>query len=123
MEHRAQVRASLATNSEWIQRYFAKILPWMSGQQNSVISVIPGIPLSSSSEKGIYQLQSFNFNSKGKSIKNCSLIKSNADGFLVGAFQTMHGNLNTTTLLWKHPSLTAASSLVSKQLKGMNKHL
>lgn len=119
LEHRAQVRASLATNSEWIQRYFAKILPWMSGQQNSVISVIPGIAISNSSEKGVYQLQSLNFNlnSKEKLLQNFS--KSNTDGFLVGAFQTLHGNLNTSVLLWKHPSLTAASRLVSNQLKSI----
>ncbi len=122
MEHRAQVRASLGVNNEWIQRYFAKILPWMSGQQNSIVSVIPDIPLSNSFDKGVYQLQTLNLtgNPKKQLVENrlvkSGLIKGNAGDLLVGAFQTLHGNLNTAVLLWKHPTLTAATNLVSQQL-------
>ena len=117
LEHRAQVRAQLAVNSEWIQRYFAKILPWMSGQQNSIVSVIPDIPFSNSLDKGVYQLQTLSLTGNPKK-QLVELAKSNekSGDLLIGAFQTLHGNLNTAILLWKHPTLTAATNLVSKQL-------
>lgn len=116
LEHRAQVRASLAGNSEWIKRYFGKILPWMSGQQNSVVSVIPGITLSNSVEKGVYQLQTFPI-TPNQLEKIPTLIEQNSGNLLIGAFQTLHGNLNTSVLLWKHPTLSAATNLVFQQMK------
>lgn len=117
------MRASLATNNEWIQRYFAKILPWMSGQQNSVLSVLPGVLTSNSSEKGVYQLQSINFSNDQRQLllkepQSFSIFKSNVNGFLIGAFETLHGSLNNTVLLWKHSSLTTATKLIADQLKG-----
>lgn len=117
MEHRAQVRANLAGNTEWIQRYFAKILPWMSGQQNSVISVIPGIPLSNSIEKGVYQLQTFATSPDFSPHAPSPIFKGNKSDHLIGAFKTLHGNLNSAILLWKHSSLTAATNFVSEQMR------
>lgn len=113
------MRASLAGNTEWIQRYFAKILPWMSGQQNAVISVIPGIPLNNSKEKGIYQLQTLNFSSNAQKTltENSTILNCNNGDILVGAFQTVHGNLNSRILLWKHQTLSAASQLIMGQMK------
>ena len=32
--HRTEVRKSLASNQDWIDQYFGKILPMMSGQTN-----------------------------------------------------------------------------------------
>jgi len=121
LEHRAQVRAGLAVNTDWIQRYFAKILPWMTGQQNSVISVVPGITFSNSEGKGFYQLQTVNYQlnkNAQKELKKSPILKSKQGDLLVGAFTTCHGNLNTAVLLWKHPTLTAATQLVNEQLKG-----
>ncbi|XP_032788859.2 protein NipSnap homolog 3B [Daphnia magna] len=117
LEHRAQVRANLAGNAEWIQRYFAKILPWMSGQQNSVISVIPGIPLSNSIEKGVYQLQTFATSPDFSPHAPSPIFKGNKSDHLIGAFKTLHGNLNSAILLWKHSSLTAATNFVSEQMR------
>lgn len=117
LEHRAQVRANLAGNTEWIQRYFAKILPWMSGQQNSVISVIPGIPLSNSIEKGVYQLQTFATSPDFSPHAPSPIFKGNKSDHLIGAFKTLHGNLNSAILLWKHSSLTAATNFVSEQMR------
>ena len=33
-KHRAEVRASLANNQEWIDQYFGKILPMLTSQTN-----------------------------------------------------------------------------------------
>ncbi len=33
-KHRAEVRKTLAGNQDWINQYFGKILPMMSGQTN-----------------------------------------------------------------------------------------
>lgn len=126
LEHRAQVRAGLAVNTDWIQRYFAKILPWMTGQQNSVISVVPGITFSNSEGKGFYQLQTINYQlnkNVQKELKKSPMLKSKQGDLLVGAFTTCHGNLNTAVLLWKHSTLTAATQLVNEQLKGKIKNI
>ena len=88
----------------------------MSSQQNSVVSVIPGITLNNSVEKGVYQLQTLTIN-PNQLEKSATLIEQNSSNLLVGAFQTLHGNLNTSILLWKHPTLAAASNLVSQQMK------
>jgi len=123
LEHRAQVRAGLAVNTEWISRYFAKILPWMTGQQNSVISVVPGITFNNSEENGFYQLQTINYTlnkNAQKELKKSPILKSKQGDLLVGAFTTCHGNLNTAVLLWKHPTLTAATQLVNDQLNGIS---
>ena len=123
LEHRAQVRAGLAVNTEWISRYFAKILPWMTGQKNSVISVVPGITFNNSEEKGFYQLQTINYKlnkNAQKELKKSPILKSKQGDLLVGAFTTCHGNLNTAVLLWKHPTLTAATQLVNDQLNGIS---
>ena len=32
--HRTEIRKSLASNQDWIDQYFGKILPMMSGQTN-----------------------------------------------------------------------------------------
>ena len=126
MEHRAQVRLGLAGNAEWIQRYFSKILPMMSGQQNSVLSTVPGLTFGTSEAKGIYQLQTIKIqlgNDAEKAVQNFVQNGGNKgrDGLLVGAFTTLHGNLNEAVLLWKHSTLSSASKFVSQQLKGMPK--
>jgi hypothetical protein len=67
-------------------------------------------------EKGVYQLQTLTIN-PNQLEKSATLIEQNSSNLLVGAFQTLHGNLNTSVLLWKHPTLAAASNLVSQQMK------
>ena len=62
----------------------------MSGQQNSILSVVPGITFQTSEQKGIYQLQTINFqvnkNYARKELQQSSLIKSNQSDLLVSAF-------------------------------------
>ena len=122
LEHRAQVRAKLAGDTEWIHRYFSKILPWMSFQHNIVSQVIPGISLADTPlEKGFYQLQTFNLNGEPDSLacfKESSVVKSTNTSLLLGAFETLQGNLNEVNLLWQHPTLTAASNHVKEQNHG-----
>jgi len=113
LEHRAQVRTNLAGDKEWIERYFSKILPMMSSQENSVLSVIPDVSFSHSHDKGVYQLQTFqchnshNFPSK--------LMEGGTDDFLVTAFRTVFGEIDQTVLLWKHSSLSAALNFSTQQ--------
>lgn len=92
----------------------------MSGQQNSVLSTVPGITFGTSEGKGVYQLQTVNFQLGKDAEKETQALLQNIksqDGLLVGAFTTLHGNLNTAVLLWKHSTLSSASSFVSQQLK------
>lgn len=112
LEHRAEVRATLAGNQEWIQRYFAKILPMMSSQQNSILSVIPDVTFTNSQDKGVYQLQTFNCSGNLPSELTQG---SSGDDFLVSAFNTLHGDVNQKVLLWKHSSLTAALHFSTQQ--------
>lgn len=119
LEHRAQVRLSLAGNTEWFQRYFGKILPWMIGQQNSVVALISGIEIKDAMESGIYQLQIGNTNSYAvDALKTSRLTEGYPNSLLIGAFQTVHGQLNQIALLWQHKTLTAASEMVQQQLQG-----
>ncbi len=124
LEHRAQVRARLATDTAWNQRYFSKILPWMSSQQNCVSHVIPGIDLAfPSAEKGFYQLQTFILKGEPDSMacfKESAFMNSDSTALLIGAFKTLMGNLNEINLLWQYPSLTAASHHVKEQTKGFS---
>lgn len=91
----------------------------MTGQQNSVVSVIPGIETQDVTEKGIYQLQIGNANSLAvDALKTSSLVNTYPGTTLVGAFQTIHGQLNQFALLWHHKTLTAASETVNLQLRG-----
>lgn len=90
----------------------------MSEQQNSVIIPVSGIQTDISIEKGVYQLQSLQLNASLHSdgfVKNSSLANCGPEDNLVGAFRTLHGNLNTVVLLWKHSTLTAATNFVAKQ--------
>ena len=102
------MRLNLAGNDDWIRRYFSKILPMLSSQHNSVLSVIPNIALANSKDKGVYQLLSV------PKIQIQS-IESNGDHLLIGAFKTVYGDLNRTVLLWKHPTLTSALNFSTKQ--------
>ena len=40
-EHRAGVRAKLASDDDWISQYFGKILPWLLKQDNMTLSPLP----------------------------------------------------------------------------------
>ena len=91
----------------------------MTDQQNSVVSVIPGIEIEDATGSGIYQLQIGNTNSfAADTLSSSKLVKSYPNSLLVGAFQTLHGQLNQINLLWQHKTLTAASEMVHQQLKG-----
>ena len=40
-EHRAGVRAKLASDDDWISQYFGKILPWFQKQDNMTLKSLP----------------------------------------------------------------------------------
>ena len=40
-EHRAGVRAKLASDDNWISQYFGKILPWFQKQDNMTLKTLP----------------------------------------------------------------------------------
>ena len=113
LEHRAQVRANLAGDKEWIERYFSKILPMMSSQENSVLSVIPDVTFSHSHDEGVYQLQTLQCHNSR--VLPLTLMESGAKDFLVTAFKTIIGERDQIILLWKHSSLSAAINFSTQQ--------
>jgi len=113
LEHRAQVRANLAGDKEWIERYFSKILPMMSSQENSVLSVIPDVTFSHSHDEGVYQLQTLQCHNSR--VLPLTLMESGANDFLVTAFKTIIGERDQIILLWKHSSLSAAINFSTQQ--------
>lgn len=112
LEHRAQVRINLAGNKEWIDRYFSKILPMMSSQENSVLSVIPDVTFSNCHDNGVYQLQTFQCQN---SYLPSTLMEGSTNDFLVTAFKTVVGEMDQVVLLWKHTSLSAAFNFSTQQ--------
>lgn len=86
-------------------------------QENSLLAVIPGIPLSQSTDTGFYQLQTLNFreNNGLSLLRSASIIQSIEKDALIGAFYSLHGNLNQLVLLWKHAMMTDASNLIKRQ--------
>ena len=75
--HRTEVRKSLASNQDWIDQYFGKILPMMSGQTNvGLISMNrPGKPdLIHPEGQGIYV----------QMVKKCSLCQVGCKNLICG---------------------------------------
>ena len=42
-DHRAGVRAKLASDADWISQYFGKILPWFQKQDNMTLTTLPNM--------------------------------------------------------------------------------
>ena len=61
-EHRAGVRAKLASDDDWISQYFGKILPWFQSQANMTLSTLPNF------DKVVYP------ENKGLSIYNSNIL-------------------------------------------------
>ena len=54
LEHRAQVRQTLASDSSWIANYFSKILPMMTRQENALLQPKGDLQLTQPEMKGKY---------------------------------------------------------------------
>jgi len=116
--HRTEVRKSLASNQDWIDQYFGKILPMMSGQTNvGLISMNrPGKPdLIHPEGQGVYELWSMPSNNlvyRGtKKIISTMEDVENKSSTLCGSFKTMFGNIGTTYHLWRHENFDEAQAL------------
>ena len=57
-DHRAGVRAKLASDADWISQYFGKILPWFQKQDNMTLTALPNMKTVVYPEnKGAYYLK------------------------------------------------------------------
>lgn len=54
LEHRAQVRQTLASDSSWIANYFSKILPMITRQENALLQPKGDLQLTQPEMKGKY---------------------------------------------------------------------
>ncbi|XP_064610784.1 protein NipSnap homolog 3B-like [Liolophura sinensis] len=109
--HRASVRQSLASDPEWTESYFSKILPHMNTQENSVLRLLPWSPLESDLPAGgLYELQTFRYkepNSSewGNDLENYATARGRTIK-LVAAFKTtIAGHKNSSIQLWHYPDL------------------
>jgi len=118
-EHRAGVRAKLASDNDWISQYFGKILPWFQSQANMTLSTLPNFDKVVYPEnKGMYELwlivehaeNEANFKEKLSNVlKDVNGKQSSSK--LCGAFQSEFGNSNSTVVLWQHESFDNTKSL------------
>lgn len=94
LDHRAQVRQTLANDSSWIANYFSKILPMMTRQENALLQPKGDLLLTQPEMKGVYELESF----RGQSVDR-------PNDKLMGSFTGLVGPLSTEYNLWYHQTV------------------
>lgn len=105
--HRAEVRASLAGDPEWLGRYVSKVIDSWQQQDNVLLTLLPGTSINAPQGAGVYQIQSLNLRGAPavwsaalvEYVKNSAVTSGST---LVGAWKTALGPGNTAVLIWQH---------------------
>ncbi|CAL4096315.1 unnamed protein product [Meganyctiphanes norvegica] len=107
LSHRADVRARLAGDPEWLGRYVSKVIDSWQQQDNVLLTLLPGTSLNTPQGTGVYQIVSLNLcgapavwsSALVEFVKNSSMTSGST---LVGTWKTALGPGNMAVLLWQH---------------------
>ncbi|KAE8632778.1 hypothetical protein XENTR_v10001671 [Xenopus tropicalis] len=103
---RAAVRAKLAQDRDWLDKYLLKMLPMLDKQDNEVTYLVPWCKVQKPETEGVYELVSFQFKPGGPAVWGHAFraaISTHVNtGYtkLIGVFNTEYGLLNQVHVLW-----------------------
>lgn len=108
LSHRAEVRAALGKDPEWISQYVSKLLPCLESQVNQVCIATPGVSAHGilapeELKNGVYQMVSYGSSGELdseylKSVEACG-------GSLLASLDTVIGARNERNLLFRYDSV------------------
>jgi len=112
LAHRAAVRAKMAEDPEWAAQYVAPILnPAIVAQENLLMRPIDGTTVTKPTTKGVSELQRYTLSGPERrwrpALQTFAARAAAAAGpgsSLIGCFHSLVGPLNTSVLLWHHPT-------------------
>ncbi|KAL4641564.1 hypothetical protein GN956_G10327 [Arapaima gigas] len=108
--HRAQVRAALAKDPQWMEEYILKAMPMLVSQDNEVTYLVPWCKIEKPPKTGVYELATFQMKPGGPAVWGMAFqgaVNTHARGgysHLVGVFHSEFGLLNQVHVLWWHES-------------------
>ncbi|XP_077201503.1 protein NipSnap homolog 3A-like [Paroedura picta] len=113
---RAAVRAALAKDQEWQEKYMSQMLPLLTKQKNEIAYLVPWCELGSPPKDGVYELVTFQMKPGGPAVWGQSFkaaisthLKSGYTK-LIGVFHTEYGHLNRVHVLWWNESADSRAS-------------
>ncbi|KAK3852542.1 hypothetical protein Pcinc_040877 [Petrolisthes cinctipes] len=135
LKHRAGVRARLAGDTEWLGQYVSKAVTMWQGQDNALLTLLPGTELNLPTGTGVYELQIFHMHG-APGVWSRALVEyvracggaCEGSSVSVGAWGSVLGPLNMVALLWQHQdqdgylALSEASNTV-KEGKALVPHI
>lgn len=115
---RADVRAALARDSNWMEEYISKAMPMLSSQDNEVTYLVPWSTIKKPpKEGGVYELVSFQMKPGGPAVWGPTFQGAvgahSAPGYAypVGVFHSEFGLLNRVHILWWYESADHRASV------------
>ncbi|KAG7461926.1 hypothetical protein MATL_G00196270 [Megalops atlanticus] len=103
---RANVRATLAKDPQWMEQYVSKVLPMLTSQDNEVTYLVPWCKIEKPPMKGVYELATFQMKPGGPAVWGQAFqaaVSTHARAKysqLVGVFHSEFGLLNRVHVLW-----------------------
>ncbi|XP_013413542.1 protein NipSnap homolog 3A isoform X2 [Lingula anatina] len=104
LKHRAQVRAALASDPDWLSQYISRVISMWCKQDNLLTKAIAGPDGDLDQDKGnLYFLQRYNSNSSSMSNLTSELqsLQSGTNIKLAGGWSSILGPKDTAYLLWQ----------------------
>ncbi|XP_045608885.1 protein NipSnap homolog 3A isoform X2 [Procambarus clarkii] len=110
LTHRAEVRARLAGDPEWLGRYVSCVIGMWQQQDNVLLALLPGTAIKHPSGKGVYELQTLHM--KGprsawcealvKHVRVCEEAAREGRSRAVGVWSSLLGPTHMAAVLWQH---------------------
>lgn len=103
---RTAVRAKLAQDKDFMEKYISKALPMIEKQDNEIAYLVPWCKLEKAEKQGVYELVTFQFKPGGPAVWGNAFraaISTHVNtGYtkLIGVFNTEFGLLNQVRVLW-----------------------
>ncbi|KAG0728908.1 Protein NipSnap 3A [Chionoecetes opilio] len=111
LSERADVRARLAADSEWLGRYVSRMAPSLQCQDNALLTLLPGRQINLPMNKGVYELQTLYL--RGASavwskallswVQACEAASKAEGSMAVGVWGSVLGAREMAVILWQHP--------------------
>lgn len=118
LSHRAEVRARLANDPDWLSRYVGRVISMWQHQDNALLTLLPGTTVNMPTGKGVYELQTLQLQG-APAVWSQALVgyvracveAAGSTSWLVGAWRSALGPRNMAALLWQHQGPDGCLSL------------
>lgn len=114
MDHRAQIRAKLAADPEWVGDYVTHLVPMLDGQVNSIVYEPEWAKLMKciDPKKGPYLMETIELTDDAKNLDAAikKMVESKSTGDLINVLYTDIGPKNEITIISQASDLAATQN-------------